>query len=186
MLTLANFACVALIVTEIILNRLLRSNSSDKKREDKHSTGIIWLAMFLVILLSVFISRFIHLPIYLNARVQYLGVLIIFLAIIFRLLAVFSLGKFFTVDVAIREDHRLKKDGLYKYLRHPAYLASLMSFIGMAWTFNNWISLFLMTVTTFMVLNHRIRIEEQVLTEHFGVEYLDYQRTTRKIIPFIY
>jgi protein-S-isoprenylcysteine O-methyltransferase Ste14 len=186
MLNLATIACLVLILTEIVLNRLLRSKSSDKKHEDKNSTTIIWVTMIIVILVAVVTPKIFVLPIYFKPSVQYVGVAIIFIAIIFRLVVVFTLGKFFTVDVTIRKDHKLKKDGLYKYLRHPAYFASLMSFVGMGWTFNNWISLFLIVVAILIVLIHRINVEEKVLIHHFGSEYVEYQKVTYRIIPFIY
>lgn len=39
-------------------------------------------------------------------------------------------GEFFTVQVAIKEDHQLKTDGYYTNVRHPSHTASLLSFIG--------------------------------------------------------
>ena len=140
----------------------------------------------IVILRAVLTPKIIFLPIYTNPSIQYIGVAVIIVAMVFRLAVVFSLGKFFTVDVTIRKDHKLKKDGPYKYLRHPAYFASLMSFVGMGWTFNNWISFLLIVAAISIVLIKRINIEEKVLIRHFGSEYLEYQNKTYRLIPFIY
>ena len=101
-------------------------------------------------------------------------------------MAVLTLGKFFTVDVTIRDNHRLKKDGLFKYIRHPNYSALLLSFLGMALTFNNWISLFLMVVPITIAFIVRINIEEKVLEQHFGEEYVSYCNETKRLIPFVY
>jgi len=186
MLNLANIACFALILTEILLNRLLRSKGTDKKNADKNSISIIWVTMIAAIVLAILVSQKVYLPIYFNSSLQYVGVAVIFIAIIFRLAAVFTLGPYFTVDVTIRQDHKLKKDGLYKYLRHPSYFASLVSFVGMGWTFNNWISLFLVTAAILVTLINRIKVEEEVLIQHFGSEYIEYKKTTKGLIPFIY
>ncbi len=186
MLNLANIACFALILTEVLLNRLLRSKSTDKRNADKNSISVIWVTMIAAIVLAIFVSQKVFLPIYLNSSLQYVGVAVIFIAIIFRLAAVFTLGRYFTVDVTIRQDHKLKKDGLYKFLRHSSYFASLVSFVGMGWTFNNWISLFLVTVAILVTLINRIKVEEEVLIQHFGSEYIEYKKITRGLIPFIY
>lgn len=175
-----------LLLTEITLNRLLRSKSSDQPNADKKSLSLIWVTIIVVVTLSVYIARASYLPIYSNPEWQYAGIAIIFTGIIIRLYVVYSLGRFFTVDVTIRQNHQLKKDGVYKYLRHPSYSALLLSFMGMGWTFNNWLSLVLLVTAVLIVLIKRINIEENVLMEHFGEEYSTYKKTTKRLIPFIY
>jgi protein-S-isoprenylcysteine O-methyltransferase Ste14 len=175
-----------LFLTEILLNRMLRSKSTDKQNADKHSITLIWITIIAAIFIAVYISKTVYVPIYKNPIIQHFGVLVIFIGIIVRLFAVFTLGQFFTVDVTIRQDHKLKKDGLYKYLRHPSYFASLISFIGMGLTFNNCLSLLLIVVAILIVFINRIKIEEKVLVEHFGLEYIEYRKVTNGLIPFIY
>ena len=177
---------IILLFTEILLNRILRSKSTDKQNADKHSITLIWITIIAAISIAVYISQTVYFPISKNPSIQYIGVSIIFIGIIIRLFAVFTLGQFFTVDVTIRQDHKLKKDGLYKYLRHPSYFASLISFIGMGLTFNNWLSLLLIVAAISIVFMNRIKIEEKVLIEHFGSEYLEYKKVTNGLIPFIY
>jgi protein-S-isoprenylcysteine O-methyltransferase Ste14 len=33
---------------------------------------------------------------------------------------------------------------------------------------------------------YRIRVEEAALSEHFGEEYLNYSRATRRLVPGVY
>jgi len=183
---ITNISCFVLILTEILLNRILRSKVTDKQNADKNSITLIWVTIIVAVSVAVYISKNTSLPIYLNESFQYIGVVIIFIGILVRLFAVFTLGQFFTVDVTIRQDHKLKKDGFYKYLRHPSYFASLISFIGMGWTFNNWLSLLLIIFAILIVFINRIKIEEKVLIQHFGAEYTDYKKITNGLIPFIY
>ncbi len=63
--------------------------------------------------------------------------------IIIRWTAIYTLDKYFTGTVLIKEDHRLIRNGLYKYLRHPAYTGALMAHLGLGLSFANWVSLFL-------------------------------------------
>ena len=172
--------------TEIFINGRLRSKSNDRQNADKNSLLIIWVTIILSISFAVWIATAVDLFIFRSEAFRYIGLAIIIFGVIFRLIAVASLGRFFTVDVTIRKDHRLKKDGIYKYLRHPSYLASLLSFIGLGVSLNNWISLLLITTAMSTVFIARIKIEERLLIEQFGSEYLEYKKHTSGFIPFIY
>jgi protein-S-isoprenylcysteine O-methyltransferase Ste14 len=173
-------------VSEIVLNRRMRSRDGDKSGADGYSLRLIWIVIAVSIGLGTWISMTFHRPIAAGTVLPYAGLVLIFTGVIFRLIIIRSLGRFFTVDVTIRPDHRLKKDGFYRFLRHPSYFASYLSFIGFGLSLNNWISLLLIGVSIFAAFAYRIKIEEQVLLDHFGTEYAHYQKTTKKLIPFLY
>lgn len=173
-------------LSEILINRLFHSKATDKQNADKGSLYLIWIVIFIGIFSAVFISNKYYFPLLKNSNVGYFGLLLIYMGIILRLAIIKTLGHFFTVDVTIKQYHKLKKDGFYKHLRHPSYAASLISFIGFGISLNNLISLaivFILILTAFMI---RIKVEERMLIEHFGSEYLNYKKTTKAIIPFIY
>ena len=174
------------LLSEILLNRLLHSKATDRKNADKNSLSILWITIMASVFIAVYISMRFYLPIFKNYKFEYIGIAIILIGMVLRFIAINSLGKFFTVDVTIRQNHALKKDGIYKYLRHPSYFASVLSFIGMGISLNNWVSLLLITVAIITVFIIRIRVEEKVLIEQFGPEYLEYKKKTSGFIPFIY
>ncbi|MGY3053635.1 protein-S-isoprenylcysteine O-methyltransferase Ste14 [Pedobacter sp. UYEF25] len=184
--TVLIFVYIVWIFSEIYLNRMLRSGSSDKKNQDKNSLKMIWIVIAICITVAVLISKNVSLPIYHTIMGNYVGVFILIFGILLRYFAVFSLGRFFTVDVTIRNDHKLKTNGMYKYVRHPSYAASLLSFIGMGIILNNWFSLAIICVSILSVFIYRIKIEEEALTAHFGSEYQSYKNQTARIIPFIF
>lgn len=173
-------------LSEILLNRLLRSGASDKKGIDKNSLSIIWITIIVSIIVAIYISSTYQLPIFSHYYYSYAGIMIIIAGILLRFAAIISLGKFFTVDVTIREGHKLKKDGLYKYLRHPSYFASLLSFIGFGISLNNWLSLIIITISITTAFHIRVKVEEKALTEQFGEEYIAYKKTTSGFIPFVH
>ena len=177
---------IAWVLSEIVLNRILHSKSNDRKNIDKGSLIVLWTTIMVSITLSVFIANSIYLPIVLNPVIQYVGLAMIYIGIIIRIIAIVTLGQFFTVDVTIRADHRLKKNGIYKYLRHPSYSGSLLSFIGLGLTMNNWISLLLISLSIIIAFIFRIKVEEKVLIDEFGSEYLEYRKVTKGLIPFLY
>jgi protein-S-isoprenylcysteine O-methyltransferase Ste14 len=103
-----------------------------------------------------------------------------------RWLAIHTLGKYFTGKVRIFEDHRLIRNGLYQHVRHPAYAGDLIAYLGFGLVFSNWISLVLIFCPILLVALYRMRIEERVLRDAFGQEYLDYMEKTKRLFLGIY
>lgn len=174
------------LISEIALNRLLRSKSTDKQNADKNSLSIIWFTVVISNAIAYYLAMTTYHPIGNILIIGYAGLALIFTGIVLRLIVVRSLGRLFTVDVTIRDGHKLKTDGFYQYLRHPSYFASLLSFVGFGISLNNWVSLILVTVAITTVFIIRINIEEKVLIEQFGEEYLEYKRNTKGLIPFVW
>lgn len=174
------------LLSEIVLNRLLRAKSTDKQHADKNSLALIWFTVVISNTAAYYIAMTEYFPIALSTVLPYIGLALICTGIVLRLFVVRSLGKLFTVDVTIRENHQLKTDGPYQYLRHPSYAASLLSFIGFGISLNNWISLLLVTVAIVTVFIIRIRIEEKVLIEQFGEHYIRYKKEVKGLIPFVW
>ncbi|MBL3549996.1 protein-S-isoprenylcysteine O-methyltransferase Ste14 [Chryseobacterium rhizosphaerae] len=173
-------------LSEFLYKNILKSNKEDKKNKDKSTLNILWLAIPFSIASSIMISHSIHLSIAKGNWILYAGELLILTGILFRFIIIRSLGKYFTVDVTIRQDHQIKKEGFYQYLRHPSYAFSLLTSLGLGLYLNNWISLIFAFIPPFLAFAYRIKIEEQALVEQFGEEYIEYRKKTKKLIPFIY
>jgi len=174
------------ILSEILLNRFLRSGSGDKKNQDKGSLGFMWIMIVLGISASIFIAFKTRFPIGSGLFIPYIGLLLVVAGMTLRFISVFTLGKMFTVDVTIRENHQIKTDGVYRYIRHPSYTGSLLSFTGLGLNWNNWLSLITLFVLITISFIYRIRVEEKLLTGQFGSKYLDYMKKTYRLLPWIY
>jgi protein-S-isoprenylcysteine O-methyltransferase len=96
------------------------------------------------------------------------------------------LGRFFTRDVAIRENHRIVRSGPYRILRHPSYSGYLLAVTGIAVALNNWAASAEILIVNLAIYVHRMRIEESALRLAFGDAYIAYQAETKMIVPFIY
>jgi protein-S-isoprenylcysteine O-methyltransferase Ste14 len=164
----------------------MRSGSNDKKNQDKGTIGLIWIFIFLSISLGVFFAIKTKFPISNQSFITYFGLVIIIAGMILRLISVYTLGWLFTVDVTIRDNHLIKKDGIYRIIRHPAYSGSLLSFVGLGISLNNWLSLVVITLLMTFSFLYRIKIEEKVLINQFGKDYLDYKKSTYFLIHWIY
>jgi len=171
--------------SEIYYKQKLKSRENDQKK-DNSTLNILWVVIIPSVFCAVFVSEKLQIAISDHIWIKYLGLFFILSGTVFRFIIIRSLGKFFTVDVSIKEDHQIKKEGFYKYLRHPSYAFSLLSFFGLGLFLNNWISLALAFIPVFLAFRYRIKIEEKALIERFGDEYREYIRATKKLIPFIY
>ena len=174
------------LFSEIWLSRSMKSDKNDVQDADKYTLRIIWITIAVCIFLSVRISFNLDHLISGNYSFQYGGLFLIWIGIVSRMLVIRSLGRFFTVDVTIRQGHQLKTDGFFRFVRHPSYLAALVSFFGFGLSLNNWFSLGIIFVPVFIAFLVRIRVEEKVLIKEFGSEYLNYKKRTSRIIPFVY
>jgi protein-S-isoprenylcysteine O-methyltransferase Ste14 len=115
-----------------------------------------------------------------------IGVVFLFAGTAIRWTAIYTLGKYFTGTVLIRDDHRLIRSGLYKHLRHPAYAGALLAHLGLGLSFSNWFSLGLSSIPFLVAALYRMHVEERALRDVFGEAYLGYSRSTRRLIPKLY
>ncbi len=107
-------------------------------------------------------------------------------AIVWGISARIALGQAYSPRGAAQEQTNLIRQGPYKYLRHPLYLAAVLWCIGWPLFLK---SLFgSLTALTFIIPALRIRIndEEQELVRVFGDDYRKYQEETWRLLPFIY
>jgi len=119
-------------------------------------------------------------------RLQIAGLVLMALGIAIRTTAIMQLGRLHTPNVAIREDHQLKTDGLYRLVRHPSYSGALIAFLGFGLALGNWMSLLLIAAITPAIYLYRIAEEDAALLAAFGDAYRDYCGRTKKLIPWIY
>lgn len=171
-------------ISEIFIN--ISRRSGNKNGQDKGTKRFIWITIAIANSLGVIFAKTLYFPVGSSIIIPYSGLIVIVLGMIFRFIAIWTLGRFFTVDVTIRENHKLKRDGLYNILRHPSYSGSVLSFIGFGLSLNNWLSLFIVSVSVTMAMLRRINVEEKLLTDQFGTEYKDYIKHTYRLIPWVY
>jgi hypothetical protein len=117
---------------------------------------------------------------------DFFAVLLFIAGIVLRWGAIFSLKKAFTVKVSILKDHELKKDGLYKWIRHPSYTGMYIYGLGYALSFHSFLCIVLIISSVWISTHLRIKVEEKVLESHFGESYLEYKRKSWKLFPGIY
>ena len=104
--------------------------------------------------------------------------------LILRILAFLTLGRNFSVAVKFSDQSRLVESGVYRYIRHPLYLALILISSSGCLVFScrfAW-ALFLVCLGGILL---RIRREEALLGKQYP-GYAEYRRRTRKLIPYLY
>lgn len=118
------------------------------------------------------ISDFISLPI---------GILLFVLGFILGISALFKFG---TIP-AVRKKSNLITSGVYRVVRHPIYAGTLISVLGWTILLKSIISI---VYFPFLFLLYFLGtfIEERILIEQYGDQYLGYKKkVTKRFIPFI-
>lgn len=172
--------------SEVFLLLTMRAGSGDIRSNDERTLSYLWMVIGFAVFFAITISKMTNFPFYNGEIIQIVGLALLLLGVVLRLAVVYYLRKYFTVNVSVRKDHQLITDGFYKYIRHPSYAFSLLTFVGLAIVLNNYISALLLLVPVFLMFSRRIDVEEKVLQEQFGDHYTDYRKKTKKLIPFIY
>lgn len=174
-------------ITSEVLLVVLRRSKNDSQDHDKGSIKWLNITIYTSIILAVSVGftgigqilKFILL-------IPWIGLFLIVIGLIIRWIAILTLRKFFTTNVAIHSDHRIIKAGIYRFIRHPSYSGSIISFCGLGLVFSNWISFLILAVPITIAFLKRIQIEEQALQNTFGEDYTYYCKATWRLFPLIY
>lgn len=92
------------------------------------------------------------------------------------------LGQNWAVGVLVKEHHRLVTAGPYRWVRHPMYSVLFgLSFAFFLLSANLLVGLLWLAMT--VASAWRVGQEEQILTETFGMAYLQYAAQTGRFLP---
>ncbi len=122
---------------------------------------------------------------YVLSRQSIVGFALFVIGFTILLVAHITLWRLYSSTLVIKEDHRLITHGVYRFMRHPIYLGTIMATIGLS-VYASSLYGFIAMLAQFPVFLIRIRIEERLLTDEFGDEYRAYKMAVSKLIPFIY
>lgn len=175
------------VASEIGLALARRSGTRAADSPDRSSLRVLWVTIVVSVTAGVMVAG-LHRGVFGGRATAWpaIGVGLILGGLALRWWAILSLGRAFTVDVAIAEGQRLVERGLYRVIRHPSYTGSILSFIGFGLVLGNWASLLAIVIPITAAFRYRIGVEERALREGFGEEYAGYMRHTRRLVPFLY
>jgi protein-S-isoprenylcysteine O-methyltransferase Ste14 len=175
------------LASEILIGVATRTKRSSGTVRDRGTLAILWIVIFASVTACEWIAD--------RSTPNMLGgahwlkplsdsLMIVGLAV--RWAAILTLGKAFSSNVAIRESQTMQRSGLYKIVRHPSYLGMLIIFFAIGVHSRNWLAFAMVMVPTTVALLYRIHVEEIALRQAFGAQYVDYSKSTKRLIPGIY
>ena len=134
--------------------------------------GFLWLAA----LTLPFWTR--PLELVLAAPAAIAGTLCFALGFAVRVAAYRHLGLMFTYGLGQRAGHQLITDGIYRWMRHPSYVGSLLTLLGLCVVARSWQMLVAETLAVVPLMGVRIQREEALLARSFGEEWTRYAART--------
>lgn len=96
------------------------------------------------------------------------------------------LRNMYSGHVQVLSDHKLIATGPYQYVRHPSYAGFLLTALGIVVGYGSILGMIAIPLLLLPGLAYRIRIEENLLQDHFGQEFQAYARRVKKLIPGIW
>jgi protein-S-isoprenylcysteine O-methyltransferase Ste14 len=173
--------------SEVLLVVVTRTRRSGGDVRDRGSMLLLWVVIFAAIWAGSVYGYTHGYTMFGGARwlrAASVGLMAFGLAI--RWTSIVSLGRAFSVNVAIREDQKLYRGGLFRAARHPSYTGMMIIFAAIGVHTRNWVALGIILIPTFVALLYRMRVEEAALGRAFGTEYEEYSRSTKRLVPGIY
>jgi len=193
-----NSAIIALIIAlanmcfYFFLDPLLRKDaiakSPDATEHDKGTTIFIGVAFFVswcLLLLAVFLDQLRIGLVEPHLVFAVIGIVLVTAGGTVRVVAMRTLGKFFTRTLQMREKHRVVSKGIYRHIRHPGYLGDIVLFVGSGIATSNAMATILILGVILPAFVQRIAVEERMLVKLLGEEYTAYRTKTWKLIPFV-
>ncbi|HTW64203.1 MAG TPA: isoprenylcysteine carboxylmethyltransferase family protein [Bryobacteraceae bacterium] len=119
-----------------------------------------------------------------TARFTYAGVVLTGAGIAFAVWARFVLGQNWSGRVTVKQNHELIRRGPYALVRHPIYSGLLLALLGTAGYLGE-VRGFIAVALIAISFSLKYRTEETFMLEQFGVQYRDYRRHVKALIPHI-
>ncbi len=93
-----------------------------------------------------------------------------------------TIGRYWSMRVVLKTEHRLVTDGPYHYIRHPLYTALFLGYLGtvfalQSWTLVAWLPIFVIAYCVFA------KEEEKVMERGFGEAYRAYRLQAGMFLP---
>ncbi|MGK7902490.1 MAG: isoprenylcysteine carboxylmethyltransferase family protein [Hormoscilla sp.] len=112
----------------------------------------------------------------------YFGIGVMVVGLLFNLSGAYLFRQNNTTIKPFEESSQLITAGLYNYSRNPIYLGMVVILIGLGILLGTLPPLIVILAFLGLIQEKFIKIEEQMLTEKFGQQYLTYQERVRRWI----
>jgi protein-S-isoprenylcysteine O-methyltransferase Ste14 len=180
------FLLALFVMIERSLRKTANSKTLQRGNNDRGSTLLIGSAFGAGLLLPLVIN-IVGVGLFPIDPVEgLLALAVMMIGIGLRVWAAKTLGRYYTRTLLTTTEQRVVKVGPYTRIRHPGYLGDILLWSAFGVLSSNLIIVFLFQVMFAAVYLYRIRVEERMLVQELGDEYIQYRRGTYKLVPFVY
>ncbi|HRK24525.1 MAG TPA: protein-S-isoprenylcysteine O-methyltransferase [Beijerinckiaceae bacterium] len=116
----------------------------------------------------------------------WLGVVLAVAALVVFRLTHKALGRYWSVSLQMRKEHKLITEGIYSRIRHPMYSAFWLWALAQALLLPNWIAGLSGIIGFGTLYLLRVGPEERMLLDTFGDEYRAYMARTGRLLPKLF
>jgi len=118
---------------------------------------------------------------FVNNWLSFVGFFMVLLGLSLHVYVFNKLGKFYSDDIEIKKNHKLVTTGLYKYIRHPAYLGIFLGLFGLPLILNSFRA-FPISIAASLVVFYKTLKEEDLLEKKIS-KYSKYKKNTGMFFP---
>ncbi|HAM38993.1 MAG TPA: hypothetical protein DCP53_06350 [Elusimicrobia bacterium] len=182
-----DFLIAFIIIVNIVALIEMAIYKKNKEAGKKYYNWVILITLIFYIMVMVStLFEYFYIKRVINYWIVGLGFIMLIPRFVIKYFAAKELGKYWGIHIEIRENHKLIKTGIFKYLRHPGYLSTIFEILVVPVVANTYFTVLWSFVIYMILLALRIYSEEKVLIGKFGKEYIEYKRSTWRILPYVY
>jgi protein-S-isoprenylcysteine O-methyltransferase len=178
----------AFIPEFMILRKGHEANRAGSRSQDSRSMQIIVIGMWIGLLIAfpVAFQRRFAITGPARAAAYWGGTALLFAGGLLRRHCWRMLGRYFTGNVQTVEHQPVVNRGAYAFVRHPSYTAGTMMFVGIGLALGNWASAAVTFISAAAVYTYRVRVEERALVNALGAPYVEFMRTRKRFVPYLF
>lgn len=179
-------ALIIEIFIRVPLDRMRKQEKMSEQRvtsQEKTLLGLLSLGGLIVPIIYAATNWLDFANYTLPAWAGWLGVLLTAGALFVFWRAHADLGLNWSPTLEIREKHELITRGIYGVIRHPMYASQWLLVIAQPLLLHNWIAGFLNLLVFIPFYLLRVKAEEKMMLDSFGLQYQEYMKTTGGVLP---
>ena len=161
------------------------SKSTEKTDDDNRSTVLILATFFMVLIVSI-VLNLLGIGLFNNPSLARVGLALMIIGLMIRIHSMQTLQRFYTRTLLTVDQQELVRKGMYRIIRHPGYLGTILIWGAAGLAMSNWLVFSIGIVLVLVAYYYRIQNEERMLAARFGPLYAAYRKTSWRLIPFLW
>ncbi len=110
-----------------------------------------------------------------------IGFALIHIALVWITIAQFQMSNSWRIGIDEKNKTKLVTYGVFSISRNPIFLGMIISVLGLFFIVPNALTFFL-TITTYIIIQIQIRLEEDFLQKQHDQDYVNYKLKTKRLI----